>query len=277
MAPLFNDGIQEQLYELITYFMEKKRNSEEKHRLVIVVHKHDEINHILSLFRQSPLRELTHNLRAVPLAARNHLCINQSLNPGRGRSVGNINQRCNDMRHKSGCNPCPFYRREGDHARTLLNAPAADQNIMDIESLCASGQQEHVCPYFSGREIAHNFADIVVTPYNYVIDDSKGTRYFYKEVFRGSTLFFFNSEDILSLGFEDANGSVVHQKYLLSKRIDDLLKLKPFRLIFTTNLADEIEEKVRNFLHRKKFEVILPKPMDHNQQENRTFVKTKTN
>lgn len=146
---LDNANIIKYFAELLRYFKATRRaNDGERLRLVIVVQEHEEIQRVLTLLRQPQLQYFTVDLRAVTLGSRNYLCINQDVNPHRGHgNVGQVTRRCNDMRHRDDVASCPLYD-ENNHALELLAAPAAAQNIMDIETLCESGQEACLCPYF---------------------------------------------------------------------------------------------------------------------------------
>lgn len=111
----------------------------------------------------------------------------------------------------------------------------------------------------TSREIAHNFADIVVTPYNYVKNDLPGTRDFYKGIFRGSILFFMNCERGLTLEFGRPGAPINYLRDRVRKYLRDFEKLHPRRMIFTTDSPDAICEEVRAHVgNDENYEVILP-------------------
>lgn len=258
------DDILQYLTELLTYFHEvRQRDGGEKRRLVIVVLRHEDINYILKLLREE-LSELTYGLLAVPLASRIHLCINQKVNPEHGDGYyKTVNKRCSEMNKEgAGIPPCGFYLEDKKIAgKTLLTAAAAlGDNIMDIESLKAFGNQENVCPYYGGRAIANDHADIIVTPYNYIKNEPKGIRDYYTNIFRGSILFFIRcqSEYELGLGIGTNDSSTFDQEDRLQEKLEGFEKLKPYRTILTTDFPFTILPHVRSFLARLNYEVVLP-------------------
>ncbi|OZJ04668.1 hypothetical protein BZG36_02880 [Bifiguratus adelaidae] len=94
------------------------------------------------------------------LGSREQMCIHPDLK--NIHSSASVNSLC---RQKVSKNACEFYKRVEDarKSRTYAN------EIMDIEDLVKFGVKHKACPYYLAKE-GHKNADVVVLPYNYLVD-----------------------------------------------------------------------------------------------------------
>ena len=51
----------------------------------------------------------------------------------------------------------------------LMRNPDLSSKLMDIEDMVTVGRTHKVCPFFMSRALQHE-ADLVIMPYNYVLD-----------------------------------------------------------------------------------------------------------
>lgn len=61
---------------------------------------------------------------------------------------------------------CPYY----NNIDTKIQNPLFQEDrLVDIEDLVKKGKQTQCCPYYASREL-QNDANILFTPYNYLLD-----------------------------------------------------------------------------------------------------------
>ena len=126
---------------------------------------HSQLSQFVKEIQKSPFAD---NVRLVPLASRNIMCINESVKSLGGNAL--INERCLEMQKKSskatneddtgdrdvklqrkkrkaGGGRCPFYKQS-----TIENLrDQALLKVLDIEELVSHGKRLHACPYYSSR------------------------------------------------------------------------------------------------------------------------------
>lgn len=62
---------------------------------------------------------------------------------------------------------CAYYRDV--EKKVKESSLFQEDRLIDIEDLVKKGKQTQCCPYFASREL-QNDADILFTPYNYLLD-----------------------------------------------------------------------------------------------------------
>ncbi|CAG0916040.1 unnamed protein product [Notodromas monacha] len=149
-------------------------------QVVFASRTHSQLSQFLGEIRKSPYSET----RAITLASRANLCINQSV-----LKLGNpsfINERCLEMKQSSSkvtkksddgnvakkqrkgksenlCS-CPFLRADAVQAL----ADVSLTKVMDVEDLKKSGEDLKACPYYASRK-AVELAELVALPYNILL------------------------------------------------------------------------------------------------------------
>ena len=113
---------------------------------------HAQVAQVIAELKRTPYAPST-----VVLASRQHYCIHQVVSASAGRE-----QECT-KRLASDPVACEHYPRAED----LANYVRGD--ILDVEELAAAGREHGGCPYFAARSMAQS-ADLVMCPYNYIID-----------------------------------------------------------------------------------------------------------
>ena len=135
---------------------------------------HSQLSQFVKEIQKSPFSD---NVRLVPLASRNIMCINESVKKLGGNAL--INERCLEMQQKSskatndddagdkaakvqrrrkktGSGRCPFHKQS-----TIENLrDQALLKVLDIEELVSHGKRLNACPYYASRH-ATNDAQII--------------------------------------------------------------------------------------------------------------------
>ena len=126
---------------------------------------HSQLSQFVKEIQKSPFAD---NVRLVPLASRNIMCINESVKSLGGNAL--INERCLEMQQKSskatidddtgdgdvklkrkkrkgGGGRCQFYKQS-----TIENLrDQALLKVLDIEELVSHGKKLGGCPYYASR------------------------------------------------------------------------------------------------------------------------------
>lgn len=103
-------------------------------------------------------------MRSGILGSRKQMCINCE--------VKNHPEKIDFMcKSKVKRNVCSFFNK-GEELKSNKSFMDNEINgkVLDIEDLVALGTEKHFCPYYMSQHLAEN-ADIVFSPYNYVLDE----------------------------------------------------------------------------------------------------------
>lgn len=101
------------------------------------------------------------HFKAVILGSRDQMCIHEEVMNEESNSMKTASC-ANKVRNKS----CEYYNRvEKRRDKLLYNT----LNIIDIEDIVKIGMDQKFCPFFTAKGLMH-FADIIFTPYNYLLD-----------------------------------------------------------------------------------------------------------
>jgi regulator of telomere elongation helicase 1 len=90
--------------------------------------------------------------------------VNPKVNIHRGMSLNSMCKKVRDAR-KDSAHCCKFYRNTNDSV--IPNGSKWD--ISDIEDMHKLGKQHVACPYYL-QKIRVQFSDLILMPYNYLID-----------------------------------------------------------------------------------------------------------
>jgi regulator of telomere elongation helicase 1 len=96
---------------------------------------------------------------------------------------------------------CVFYNQLSSANPEELDAMYSaqnDGNVMDIEDLVESGKKFKHCPFFRMRKTQPT-ADLVLLPYNYILDPK--IREMYSVKLQGNILIFDEAHNLVSAGF----------------------------------------------------------------------------
>lgn len=136
---------------------------------------HAQLNQVMRELRCSPYS----GVMAAVLGSRDHACVNPEVS--RLPSSTSRSHACRTMRAE---NRCRFFNKLQRNPGMVGSGgcrdrpedgvrcpPPASEEVLDIEDLVGSGRKLGVCPYFHQRAAAKD-ADIVLMPYNYIIDST---------------------------------------------------------------------------------------------------------
>lgn len=102
------------------------------------------------------------HLKGVSLGSRDQLCINEEVL----KEATNSGEKVNLCRAKVKAKQCSYHSRV---EKALERPEVANQSILDIEDLVKVGKTCNACPYYMSKHLSGQ-ADIVLLPYNYVLD-----------------------------------------------------------------------------------------------------------
>ncbi|KAA8541819.1 hypothetical protein F0562_022971 [Nyssa sinensis] len=109
------------------------------------------------------LKRTNYRPKMVVLGSREQLCIHEEVSLLHGRTQTNA---CHSLCRKRTKRYCAHYPRV---AEFMKENPGLGNEPIDIEDLVNIGRSCGPCPYYVSREL-HKVADILFTPYNYLID-----------------------------------------------------------------------------------------------------------
>jgi Fanconi anemia group J protein len=102
------------------------------------------------------------------LASRSHYCVNTAV-----RESKDVNEACREaLAPKPPAGRCMY----ANSITKFINRNAPFSTNMDVEELVDYGKTFQLCPYYLAREGAES-AEIIMCPYNYIVDPSKKTPY----------------------------------------------------------------------------------------------------
>uniref|UniRef100_A0A914DQ70 Helicase ATP-binding domain-containing protein n=1 Tax=Acrobeloides nanus TaxID=290746 RepID=A0A914DQ70_9BILA len=133
---------------------------------------HKQISQVVKEFARLPYGQ-DGTLKHTILASREHSCINERI-----RGIGgDLAAHCRDALNAQKLEQrCPYkdnmrgYDRSGQMRYFMRKSGAAD--VWDMEDLVntLSVSRPQICPYFTSNRILAQDADIVFTPFNYILD-----------------------------------------------------------------------------------------------------------
>lgn len=112
------------------------------------------------------------DLLSVCLASRENYCVHEKIKHNH-KKLSEINAFCKEEKKK-----CPFYKLK--HMEALARGIRSfrqgheDGYVMDVEDLVTVGIGHRLCPYFLSQSIAHHSANVIFTPYNYLLEQLGG-------------------------------------------------------------------------------------------------------
>ncbi|KAI4825294.1 hypothetical protein KUCAC02_020980 [Chaenocephalus aceratus] len=137
-------------------------------KIIYASRTHSQLAQVIKEFKE-------HFLQVCVLGSREQLCINPEVMKQQSNHVrygkphillGNI-QMVHSCRAKVSTRSCVYYNNveEKSTDKELVNS------VLDVEDLVKFGNKQRVCPYYLSRSLKQQ-ADIVFTPYNYLLDQS---------------------------------------------------------------------------------------------------------
>ncbi|CAG0878860.1 unnamed protein product [Darwinula stevensoni] len=187
------DGIDyEEQMALIEYDSDEAEKEEEDEeepeeedlgiKIIYASRTHSQLSQFVKEIQKSPFGS---EVRVVPLASRQNLCINESVRKLGSSSL--INDRCLELqRGKKGKGTKKSGKGEVlKKCKTSLGCPYLQAHLVeelkdqilletpDIEGMALLGKQGKACPYYSSRKAIHD-AQVIVVPYNILLH--KATR-----------------------------------------------------------------------------------------------------
>ncbi|CAD5216073.1 unnamed protein product [Bursaphelenchus xylophilus] len=101
------------------------------------------------------------------LAGRDQFCLNEKVKKQPNSNLKS--QVCRQLIHSKKCH---YHNQlQNKDPASIMNAYKTEGNgdVMDIEDLLKAGQKHQHCPFFLNRDLQQN-ADLILLPYNYVLD-----------------------------------------------------------------------------------------------------------
>ncbi|GIY04856.1 hypothetical protein CDAR_232831 [Caerostris darwini] len=102
------------------------------------------------------------HVKSIVLGSRNQLCLHPEVS-----KAPNPTAKVYMCRSKIMSKTCPFYLNYEE--KIASKSDYQDSSVLDIEDLMSLGKKNVVCPYYASRNLKSR-ADIIFTPYNYIID-----------------------------------------------------------------------------------------------------------
>ncbi|PSR96116.1 Regulator of telomere elongation helicase [Actinidia chinensis var. chinensis] len=136
------------------------------------------------------LKRTNYRPKMVVLGSREQLCIHEEVSLLHGRTQTNA---CHSLCRKRKKRYCRHFPRVTEF---MKENPSLGDEPIDIEELVNMGKSCGPCPYYMTREL-HKVADIVFSPYNYLID--RGNRKSLSIGWNNSILIFDEAHNLESL------------------------------------------------------------------------------
>nr|XP_015914103.3 regulator of telomere elongation helicase 1 homolog [Parasteatoda tepidariorum] len=127
-------------------------------RIIYSSRTHSQISQAVQELKRSNYR----HIKSVVLGSRDQLCLHPEVS-----KAPNHTAKLYMCRAKISNKSCPFYLNFEE--KILSQTDYQDSAVLDIEDLMTLGKKHTVCPYYAARNIKTK-ADIIFTPYNYIID-----------------------------------------------------------------------------------------------------------
>ncbi|XP_064420674.1 regulator of telomere elongation helicase 1 isoform X2 [Latimeria chalumnae] len=124
-------------------------------KIVYATRTHSQLTQVIN-----ELKNTSYRPKVCVLGSRDQLCINPEVKMQESSHV-----KIHMCRAKVSSRSCPFYNSVEEKSTDKDFSLA----IMDIEDLVKNGIKHSVCPYYMSRALKQH-ADIVFTPYNYLLD-----------------------------------------------------------------------------------------------------------
>ncbi|KRX89699.1 Regulator of telomere elongation helicase 1 -like protein [Trichinella pseudospiralis] len=151
-------------------------------------------------------------IRVCILGSRDQLCIDEEVKAEKQSIIKNHICRAKRLSHS-----CRYYNELKNATATSFTF--ADNKVMDIEDLLSSGKLNNFCPFYKAREAVEE-ADLILMPYNYVLDPTE-------KVCEESASFSFTSKDFAAALREaqDALRLLIDDQETIRKQRDETEEL----------------------------------------------------
>ncbi len=136
------------------------------------------------------LKKTVYKPVTITLGSRDQMCVNSEVNSRRG---GELDIMCRKLRRSKGC---PYYDGR------FKGLKDSEGKLMDIEEWCEFGKKHRCCPFYLMRE-AIPTAELLLLPYNYLLDPKIRTMYNAIE-FSNSVIIFDEAHNVQKVS-EDAS------------------------------------------------------------------------
>jgi len=172
---------------VLSWQNELKQRDTKPGKLIYTSRTHSQLKQVVR-----ELRKLDYTPRVSMMGSRDQLCINPDLNNYKGELK---NFTCDSL----GSN-CSF--RDNGNTKTTLEYNISRGEIYDIEDLVRIGKSHSSCPFFASRKAAKE-ADVVLLPYNYLLDTN--IRENYNEMLNVSVIIFDEAHNVASCAEEGSS------------------------------------------------------------------------
>uniref|UniRef100_A0A915D8B6 Helicase ATP-binding domain-containing protein n=1 Tax=Ditylenchus dipsaci TaxID=166011 RepID=A0A915D8B6_9BILA len=154
---------------------------------------HSQLQQIVRELNKTKYRSV---IKVATLAGRDQLCINEKIM--KEQNSEKKGHMCRSLVNKRGCHYFNMLDKDGDLVEEIYNNECGGQ-AMDIEDLVATAKKLRHCPFYRSRQM-YSAADLVLLPYNYILDPK--TRDAYQIKLRGNILIFDEAHNLESIAEE---------------------------------------------------------------------------
>ncbi|XP_065202076.1 ATP-dependent DNA helicase DDX11 [Planococcus citri] len=159
---------------------DETENEYEPTKIYFCSRTHSQLSQFIGEIKKTPYKD---NIRVVPLASRQTLCINPDVK--KLRTISLINERCLELQKnktskatQTGSSKQVIKKKKCSHSCPFNNTTSVKQlseqitiEVKDVEELVHLGQKNTACPYYAARA-AVRLSQLVVVPYNTLLHKS---------------------------------------------------------------------------------------------------------
>ncbi|KAI6223732.1 Fanconi anemia group J protein [Aphelenchoides fujianensis] len=166
------------------------------------------------------------SIKVAFLAGREQLCLNDRVQKEANSNAKS--QICRTLIHSQRCHFYNKLSQEDPFELQQIYATENDGNVMDIEDLVAAGKKMKHCPFFRMRKTQPT-ADLVLLPYNYILDPK--IRETYQVKLAGNILIFDEAHNLgniaeesisMSLSTATVGGCIHEAKFVIEAMMEDV-------------------------------------------------------